>query len=99
MPALVAGIHALIFFRQRDVDGRAKASGSDAVPRTAMPAMTTERTRNGDCGDPEAAALHQPYGFGPFDAQAPDAHFRFEVTTGPPLFGGATGGFGRGPGG
>ena len=24
-----------------------------------------------------------PYGFGPFEMQAPEAHFRFEVTTGP----------------
>lgn len=42
--------------------------------------------------------MRRPYGFGPFDVQAPDAHFRFEVTTGPLLFGGVAGGLSRGPG-
>ena len=36
MPGLVPGIH--VFLReQENVDGRAQASGSDAVLRTAMP--------------------------------------------------------------
>jgi hypothetical protein len=37
MPGLVPGIHVLPGARSKDVDGRAKASGSDAVLRTAMP--------------------------------------------------------------
>jgi hypothetical protein len=36
MPGLVPGIHVFLSLSQ-DVDGRAKASGSDAVLRTAMP--------------------------------------------------------------
>jgi hypothetical protein len=36
MPGLVPGIHALSYIKQ-DVDGRAQASGSDAVLQTAMP--------------------------------------------------------------
>jgi hypothetical protein len=36
MPGLVPGIHVLTFGR-KDVDGRDKASRSDAVLQTAMP--------------------------------------------------------------
>jgi hypothetical protein len=36
-----------------------------------------------------------PYGFGPFEVQAPFAHFRFEVTTAPVGLGAVTGGVGR----
>jgi hypothetical protein len=36
MPGLVPGIHVPTVGR-KDVDGRAKASGSDAVLQTAMP--------------------------------------------------------------
>ena len=36
MPGLVPGIHVFLS-QSQDVDGRAQASGSDAVLRTAMP--------------------------------------------------------------
>jgi hypothetical protein len=36
MPGLDPGIHAFVVLG-KDVDGRAQASGSDAVLRTAMP--------------------------------------------------------------
>jgi hypothetical protein len=37
MPGLVPGIHVFTLVAREDVDGRGKASGSDAVLRTAMP--------------------------------------------------------------
>jgi hypothetical protein len=37
MPGLVPGIHALNPYRTKDMDGRAQASGSDAVLQTATP--------------------------------------------------------------
>jgi hypothetical protein len=37
MPGLEPGIHVFLIRCYKDVDGRAKASGSDAVLRTAMP--------------------------------------------------------------
>ena len=37
MPGLVPGIHVFCAMNKKDVDGRAQASGSDAVLRTAMP--------------------------------------------------------------
>jgi hypothetical protein len=39
MPGLVPGIHVLLYERamRKDVDGRDKPSGSDAVLQTAMP--------------------------------------------------------------
>ena len=37
MPGLVPGIHVLLHWNKKDVDGRAQASGSDAVLQTAMP--------------------------------------------------------------
>ena len=37
MPGLVRGIHALTPCRTKEVDGRAQASGSDAVLQTATP--------------------------------------------------------------
>jgi hypothetical protein len=83
---LVPVIHVLLFlFGGKAVDGRVKPGHDDGE---------NSQWRR---GDPAAAALHQPYGFGPFDVQAPEAHFRFDVTTGG--LGGVTGGFGRGPGG
>ena len=39
MPGLVPGIH--VFLRLQLVDGRAEASGSDTVLRTAMPGHDT----------------------------------------------------------
>jgi hypothetical protein len=37
MPGLVPGIHDLLAGWEKDVDGRAEASGSDAVLWTAVP--------------------------------------------------------------
>jgi hypothetical protein len=46
MPGLVPGIHVFVIRGEKDVDGRAQASGSDAVPTTAMPASRSWFSRN-----------------------------------------------------
>jgi len=45
MPALVAGIHALLASRIKGVDGRDTGERSDAVLRTAMHGHDVERER------------------------------------------------------
>jgi hypothetical protein len=46
MPGLMPGIHVFLILLQQDVDGRAKASGSDAVLRTTMPGHDERKWSN-----------------------------------------------------
>jgi hypothetical protein len=48
MPGLVPGIHVFASLEQKDVDGWAKASGSDAVLRTTMPGHDEKQDRFSD---------------------------------------------------